>query len=258
MRTVVLMVVVSLLTLTALVPVRPTPQLRSASSFTFLQNVVQAHVVPTFEPSEEAHTPLPLHKLFRSVGRLVTDREGGSCSCARVKHTSYLISAAHCAKSSDETTEVIFPRYLTDKVERGTSAPIHATPVYVDVKNDISIFYAKTLPQDDFGLELSDKEPGLGQRGFQFGYPITGGLNLTMDVGTMAGIVSIAGEDTVKWSINVAHGNSGGPILNSKGKIIGLSVAGWADRAGLIAYSPRMYALRAAFNFVKHVSAEKN
>lgn len=106
-----------------------------------------------------------------------------------------------------------------------------ATVVGHDVSNDIAIL--KIVPE---GYELLPVQPGwserlkVGQRVFALGSPL--GLEQTMTVGVVSSVnrtLPSLSKRTMKSIIQIDaalnRGNSGGPLLNSSGELIGMNTA---------------------------------
>jgi serine protease Do len=77
------------------------------------------------------------------------------------------------------------------------------------------------------GIEADLSKTGQGDEVVVLGYPL--GLNLMEITGDdrirpslFTGIVSRVGQDSIQLSLRAYHGNSGGPVLNRKGQVIGI------------------------------------
>jgi S1-C subfamily serine protease len=68
----------------------------------------------------------------------------------------------------------------------------------------------------------------MGQRLWVLGYPDVGGGGLTLSEGEVEGWTGIdgaAGNDFIKTDASITHGNSGGPVVDDAGELVGLASA---------------------------------
>ncbi len=72
-------------------------------------------------------------------------------------------------------------------------------------------------------LPLSSEEVKPGEQIFAIGNPE--GLEKTISQGIVSGLRTKDGVDLIQISSPISHGSSGGPILNSKGEVVGVAVA---------------------------------
>lgn len=105
----------------------------------------------------------------------------------------------------------------TVKFAEGASAPIVGVVGY-DVERDVAIVKAGLMPSQTLKLGNSDGIH-VGQRLVAIGSPL-GFQNTVTD-----GIVSGTREGYIQMSVPISPGSSGGPVLNSKGEVVGVAVA---------------------------------
>jgi S1-C subfamily serine protease len=68
----------------------------------------------------------------------------------------------------------------------------------------------------------------MGQRVWVLGYPDAGGGGLTLSEGTVEGWTGqdgTQGRDFIKTDASITHGNSGGPVVDDSGRLIGIAAA---------------------------------
>ena len=68
----------------------------------------------------------------------------------------------------------------------------------------------------------------IGQRLWVLGYPDVGGGGLTLSTGEIGGWTGqdgAAGRDFIKTDASITHGNSGGPAVDDKGRLVGIATA---------------------------------
>ena len=129
-------------------------------------------------------------------------------TCFMISKNGYLITSHHVVKDADSV-----------KIENEKFGVLSATIQYNDPANDVSILKIDTaLYSLPFMIEAS--EASLAEDVFTLGYP-------REDVVFADGVVSaITGYDqnpnSYQVSVPVNPGNSGGPLLNSKGNLVGM------------------------------------
>ena len=111
--------------------------------------------------------------------------------------------------------------------------------VDIDVINDLSL-----LKKDDYlgdYLELAKTLPDQGESIFSLGNPHD--LGLTVVPGTYNGIASYSLYERIHFSGSINPGMSGGPVLNSEGKVIGVNVATAGNQISFLVPLDRLAAL---------------
>ncbi|HEX8183680.1 MAG TPA: trypsin-like peptidase domain-containing protein, partial [Blastocatellia bacterium] len=101
------------------------------------------------------------------------------------------------------------------------------------------------------GIELNLGETSQGDDVAIMGYPL--GLNLLqttkdeqIEASLFTGIVSRVGQDYIQLSLRAYHGNSGGPVLNRKGQVIGILTGNVASAQDIALCTP----VSAAYNLI--------
>ena len=77
-------------------------------------------------------------------------------------------------------------------------------------------------------LEARTGDTTMGQRLWVLGYPDVGGGGLTLSEGKVdgwTGVDGAAGRDFLKTDASIIHGNSGGPVVDDSGKLVGVASA---------------------------------
>jgi S1-C subfamily serine protease len=72
-------------------------------------------------------------------------------------------------------------------------------------------------------------EPRLGDAIRIFGYPGIGGVSLTVTDGFLGGVDESQSVPFYKTASQIAGGNSGGPVVDKNGRVIGIAAARYAD-----------------------------
>jgi S1-C subfamily serine protease len=77
-------------------------------------------------------------------------------------------------------------------------------------------------------LEAKASDVKVGQRLWVLGYPDVGGGGLTLSVGEVEGWTGedgAQGKDFIKTDASITHGNSGGPVIDDRGNLVGIATA---------------------------------
>ena len=112
------------------------------------------------------------------------------------------------------------------RVDRFLSAQVLKS----DEKTDVALL--KLLDSQDEELKpipIANGEPRLGDAIRIFGYPGIGGVSLTVTDGFLGGIDESGSVPLYKTASQIAGGNSGGPVVDKDGRVIGIAAATYAD-----------------------------
>lgn len=134
------------------------------------------------------------------------------------------ITAAHVAKEAGVGESVTLRFY--DPVSKKT-VDVKGIVKWIDEATDTAAITA--TPVDgmvpaDLACDLPD--PAVGIRITSIGYPLY--LGLTQTWGRVAGATAVRGRDKLKYllaQISIAPGNSGGPLFDAQGRVVGLADA---------------------------------
>lgn len=99
-----------------------------------------------------------------------------------------------------------------------------------DAKTDVAILEVLDTKDLDINpIAIRDDEPRLGDAIRIFGYPGIGGVSLTVTDGFLGGIDESESVPLYKTASQIAGGNSGGPVVDEKGRVVGLAAAAYLD-----------------------------
>jgi S1-C subfamily serine protease len=93
--------------------------------------------------------------------------------------------------------------------------------VSIDRKNDLVLLSVPTL--NSRSIEFSLLTPEIGEKIYAIGNPM--GLSGTISEGIISGIRTIETRDLLQITTPISPGSSGGPVINNKGQLIGVSVS---------------------------------
>jgi len=148
-----------------------------------------------------------------------------------VDSRGYLLTNYHVVKSEvDPSYEGYSRLYVRLSEESGDRIP--AKVVGYDTVFDLALIKADLTPDAIF-TGMSTQNPTPGDRVYAIGSPV--GLEKTVT----AGIVSATGRrflqvgDTMQVDVPVNPGNSGGPLLNDTGDVVGIVFAGLEQYQGI-------------------------
>jgi len=149
-----------------------------------------------------------------SIFTVETKEDEGS---AWVAHSdangSDLITNFHVVASAWSAADVTVEVHQGDRVMNGTITR-------VDRVDDLAVIHvAERFPQ----LQPRSQRPQLGETVMAIGSPL--GLGGSVSVGVVSGFRSLDGSDFIQFSAPISPGNSGGPILDHNGQVIGVASA---------------------------------
>ncbi len=111
------------------------------------------------------------------------------------------------------------------KIESDTVPSTEVEVVKLDPKGDLAILKPKDGAIAASGLPLSLKEVSLGQQVFTVGFPHISllGKSIKLTEGTVSALCGLNDNPRdIQISVPVQAGNSGGPLINMKGEVVGV------------------------------------
>ncbi|MDR2467357.1 MAG: S1C family serine protease [Spirochaetaceae bacterium] len=181
-------------------------------------------------------------EMIKGVATVVVDRgikvERGRGMADRVLGSAFFVDAGgllitnyHVIASEVDPTYKGYSR-LYIRMGDSTSARIPAKVVGWDKTTDLAVIKAEITP--DYVFSVVDRiVPNIGDTVLAIGSP--GGLEKTVT----SGIVSALGRrflqigDVIQIDAAVNHGNSGGPVIDTSGRLVGIVFAGVEQFEGL-------------------------
>lgn len=88
----------------------------------------------------------------------------------------------------------------------------------VDSTDDLAVVHVQVRL---VSLAIAVARPRLGESVMAVGSPL--GLGGTISVGLVSGFRSIDGSDWVQFSAPISPGNSGGPVVDTRGEVVGIA-----------------------------------
>ena len=170
---------------------------------------VAAHAHPDIKPST-------IQTWLDAVVLLTNN--GAFCSGSLIDEDGIILTAYHCVASG---------RYTT--VQTRSGATYTGETIAVDVKHDLALIQLQDWSTSTVALlEVQSELPKQGELVYALGHPLAPYerkpmLNGTLQWSISQGIVSAVGERLIQVDAPLNPGNSGGPIVNNSGEIIGVA-----------------------------------
>jgi tetratricopeptide (TPR) repeat protein len=102
--------------------------------------------------------------------------------------------------------------------------------IRTDEKNDLALL-SVDIDLTSTPLSLALDQPSPGQEIFAIGNPE--GLENTISQGIVSGVRTVDQSELIQITSPISHGSSGGPILNTRGEVIGVAVGMFQDGQNL-------------------------
>ena len=116
---------------------------------------------------------------------------------------------------------VLYPRQyrLEYLASDGRTGPLHV--LAIDVRNDLAVVAADDLELP--ALKLRSEIPAQGERAWSIGFPLN--LGLTITEGVANGLVENSIDQRIHYTGAINGGMSGGPALDTRGRVYGVNVS---------------------------------
>lgn len=161
-----------------------------------------------------------------AVALIAVERRDGKIATGTgfaVQRSPNLITAAHLV----EDARAVAVRYPSGVIST-------ATPVLIWHERDIALLRPERLPPS--GLTGRTSPPRQGEPIVVIGYPLAEKLGIAQ-VTVTQGIISAVTESGLRLNVSVNPGNSGGPVVDVSGAVVGLA-SGAFPGTGLAVASP--------------------
>jgi serine protease Do len=142
-----------------------------------------------------------------------------------------VITNAHVVAKNGRPFEKLFvylkPERLQGSMQADLKHRFRATLIDVDAKLDLALLRMVDPPENLQVIDFVDPDDvDIGEPVVAIGHPETGGL-WTLTTGTISSVVKDfqgkAGKDVFQTDASVNRGNSGGPLLNAYGQMVGIN-----------------------------------
>lgn len=161
-------------------------------------------VTPATEPLTKRVT-----LLRSSVATVIT--AAGTGSGFFISSDGYLLTNRHVV-GTDKVVKIKLPtgRELIGEVLRSDEA------------RDVALI--KTEPVGMPALAIREDEPNIGEEVYVIGSPLNDTFNTTLTRGILSGYRVLDKQRLLQCDVNILPGNSGGPLLDTAGRVIGITV----------------------------------
>ncbi|MCB9655490.1 MAG: trypsin-like peptidase domain-containing protein [Deltaproteobacteria bacterium] len=191
-------------------------------------------------PALSASAALTPREIYKTKGKAVvlvfaTDgsAQGSAGTGSIISEDGEVITNAHVVAKEGRTYKKVFVYLKPDKL-RGSmkydlSQRLNATVVDLDPNLDLALLKIVDPPEGLPKIDFVDPDAvEVGEPVVAIGHPETGGL-WTLTSGTISAVVAdfqgIEGKDVFQTDASVNRGNSGGPLLNAYGQMVGINTS---------------------------------
>ena len=175
------------------------------------------YLPPTLDKEDETHAPSEAAKEGKPG-------PAWSGSGFFVSADGYLLTNHHVATGDPKSPpqkNISFRVRLDDGTEK------NAELIAVDDKADIALLKIKTGKKPVPFLKVADDNPKQAAKALVLGYPATGDEDPSLQISEGQVKSLHPGADYEVWfDLNTTHGNSGGPIVDRNGRVIGILSGG--------------------------------
>ena len=160
-----------------------------------------------------------------SVVRIVADKgDHDACGTGMVLPNGYILSNAHIVFQKEKGGSLALADRILGQYHDGTTYELDM--IYADIEKDMVLLQGEN---DKSRPVTFGKAPVMtGEKVYAIGNSKGQGICI------MDGIVSdsqraVLGEEYIMISVPISHGNSGGPLFNTKGEVVGMTTMGQKD-----------------------------
>jgi hypothetical protein len=110
---------------------------------------------------------------------------------------------------------------------------------YVGIDKSVDLILLKVSTLNKPAIKLAVSTASIGQKVYVIGSPR--GLPATISDGIISGMRDFEGNKLLQMTASISPGSSGGPVLNSNGELLGISVSQLTDGQNLNFAIPKSY-----------------
>src|SRR5262249_20282268 len=128
------------------------------------------------------------------------------------------------------TNEHVVRTAMRVRVRFESGDEVTASVVATDPRRDVALLKADRTGTG--GLPVRLDRPAVGDTVYAVGAPLDPTYSATVSKGIVSAFREIEGEPWIQSDVNVQHGSSGGPLLDERGNILGITSRGEPNEAG--------------------------
>jgi len=113
------------------------------------------------------------------------------------------------------------------KIKLATGRELIGEVLRSDVARDVALIKAEPVGLP--AMALREDEPNIGEEVYVIGSPLGDTFNTSLTRGILSGYRVLDKQRLLQSDVNILPGNSGGPLLDSQGRVIGITVSHLAD-----------------------------
>lgn len=188
--------------------------------------------------AQAANPPLTPRQIYKTYGKGVvlvfaTDgsAQGSAGTGSIITEDGQIITNAHVVAKNGEPYKRIFVYLKPDKLKGSMKYDlqhrVQATLVDINEKLDLALLRMVNPPGDLTTIKfVNPDDVEIGEPVVAIGHPETGGL-WTLTTGSISSVIAdfqgVEGKDVFQTEASVNRGNSGGPLLNAYGHMVGIN-----------------------------------
>ena len=150
---------------------------------------------------------------------LVVYAGGGHGSGFMIDDEGHLLTNEHVVRTAERV-----------RVRFESGEELTAAVLATDARRDVALL--KVERGVTGGLPIRFDPPSVGDEVYAVGAPLDPSYSATVSKGIVSSLRTLDGEQWIQSDVNVQPGNSGGPLLDDRGNIIGLTSRGAPTDAG--------------------------
>lgn len=116
------------------------------------------------------------------------------------------------------------------KVKTATGRELPGEVLAFDAKRDVALIKTAKIPFEAFSIRSTD--PSQGEEVYAIGSPLGDDFNGSMTHGVVSGFRDTENGRFIQSDVSILSGNSGSPLLDQKGAVVGIAVIGGGMRGG--------------------------
>lgn len=181
-----------------------------------------------------AQSSLPTEEVFRRFSDRVVKieiQESGSAAKSSMGSGFFVSPDGHLVTNYHVVADVVREpeRYLARIVD-AADEEVPVEVLAIDVAHDLAVVKASRPTPSHFSL--APIEVDQGARLYSLGHPLDLGLNIVE--GTYNGFLRHALDERINFTGSINSGMSGGPAINSEGRVAGVNVASYGEQVSFL------------------------